>query len=175
MQGTVVNNSFILWKDIIAGVQQRSIVDPLLFKIHTNDTSLFVDTAFLGNYADGATIYPMQNNPPKSNQAILNYNFTTLQKWFYENYMVLNTSKCLSMCFGSKSEINNFILKNWIKIPLTLEYEVLGTTINTNLNFYSDLKQLWKKVANELNALTRIIPYLDKKRINLLYNYLFKG
>ena len=125
MQGTVVNNSFILWKDIIAGVQQRSIVDPLLFKIHTNDTSLFVDTAFLGNYADGATIYPMQNNPPKSNQAILNYNFTTLQKWFYESDMVLNPSKCFYICLASKSEINDSILEDSTKIPLTLEHEVL--------------------------------------------------
>ena len=60
---------------------------------------LVVDTAFLGNYADGITLYLIQNNS-KSNQAILNYNFTTLEKWFYQNYMVLNPSKCFYMCLG---------------------------------------------------------------------------
>ena len=44
------------------------------------------------------------------------------------------------MCLDSKSEINNFILEDRTKIPLTLEYEVLGITNNTNLNFHSHLK-----------------------------------
>ena len=65
---------------------------------YINDIFLFVDTAFLGNYGD-TTLYSIQNNP-KSNQAIINYNFTTLQKWFYENYFVLNQSKYFYMCLG---------------------------------------------------------------------------
>ena len=68
------------------------------------------------------------------------------------------------MCLGSKPEINDFILEDRIKIPLTLEYEVLGITIDSNLNLYSHLKQFCKKVATKLNALTRVIPYLDKKQ-----------
>ena len=55
-----------------------------------------------------------------------------------------------------------------------LEREVLEITIHTNINFYSHLKQLCKKVANKRNTLTRISPYLDKKQINLLYNSSFK-
>ena len=174
LQRTGANNSFSLRKDIIAGVPQRSLLDPLLFNIYISDIFLFLDTAFLGNYADDTTLYSIQNNP-KSNQAILNYNFTTLQKWVYENYMVLNPSKCFYMCLGSNSEINNFILEDRTKIPLTLEHEVLGITIDTNLNLYSHLQQLCKKVPNKLNALTRIIPVLGKKQINLLYNSFFKG
>ena len=93
-----VNNSLSLWKDIIAGVPHGSILGPLLFNIYINDILLFVDTAFLGNYADDTTLCSIQNNS-KSNQAILNY-ITTLQKWFYENYMVLNPSKCFYMSLG---------------------------------------------------------------------------
>ena len=55
------------------------------------------------------------------------------------------------------------MLQDRTKIPLTMEHEVLGITIYSNLNFYCDLKQLCKKVANKLNALTKIIPYLDEK------------
>ena len=33
------------------------------------------------------------------------------------------------MCLGSKSEINDFILEDRAKIPLTLEHEVLEITI----------------------------------------------
>ena len=57
LQGTGANNSFTLWKDIIAGVPQGSILDPLLFNININDIFLFLDTAFLGNYADDTTFY----------------------------------------------------------------------------------------------------------------------
>ena len=78
------------------------------------------------------------------------------------------------MCLGSKSDINDFILEDSTKIPITLEHEVLAKTIDTNLNFYSHLKQRCKKVANKLNPLTRIIPYLNKKQTNLLYNSFFK-
>ena len=77
--------------------------------------------------------------------------------------------------FRFKIQNKQFILQDRIKIPLTLEHEVLQTTINTNLSFYSHLKQLLKKVANKLHALTRIVPYLDKRQINLLYNSSFKG
>ena len=62
------------------------------------------------------------------------------------------------MRLDSKSEINDFTLEDRTKIPLTLEHELLGITPNTNLNFYSHFKQLCKKVANKLNASTRIIP-----------------
>ena len=65
------------------------------------------------------------------------FNFTTLEKQFYENYMVLSPSKCFYMCLGSKSEINDFILADRTNTPLTLEHEVLGITIDTNLSFYS--------------------------------------
>ena len=127
------------------------------YSIYILTTFLFVNTAFLGNHAGGTTLYSIQNNP-KSNQAILSYNFTTLEKWFYRNCMVLNPSKCFYMCLGSKSDINDFILEDRTKILPKLEHEVLGITIDTNLNFYSHLKQLCiKEVANKLNALSRII------------------
>ena len=78
------------------------------------------------------------------------------------------------MYFGSKSEISNIILEGRTKITLALEHEVLGITINSNLIFHSHLEQLHKKVANKLNGLTRIIPYLNEKQIDLC-NSFFKG
>ena len=79
--------------------------------------------------------------------------------------MVLNPSECFYICLGAKSEINHFILEDRTKRPLTLKHEILGITIDNNLNFYSHLKQLCKKVANKFNVLTRIIPYLDESSL----------
>ena len=63
-----------------------------IYICYINGIYYFVDSAFLRNYADDTTLYSIQNNS-KRNQEILNNNFTALQKWFYENYMVLNPSK----------------------------------------------------------------------------------
>ena len=53
------------------------------------------------------------------------------------------------MCLDPKSDINDFILENRTKIPVTLEHEVLGITISSNLNFFSHLNQVSKKVAGQ--------------------------
>ena len=58
--------------------------------------------------------------------------------------------------FRLKIRNKYFILKDRTKIPLTMEHEVREITVYPILNFYSHLKQLYKKVANKLNALTRI-------------------
>ena len=66
------------------------------------------------------------------------------------------------MSLGSKSEINNFILEGRTNILLTLEHEVLGIMMDTNLRFYSHLKQLCKKVAKNLMHWPELSPILIK-------------
>ena len=57
LQKTNVNNSYSLWKEISTGVPQESILGPLLFNIYINNILLFVDEAFLSNYADDTVLY----------------------------------------------------------------------------------------------------------------------
>ena len=53
---------------------------------------------------------------------------------------------------------NEFILEDDAIAPSAEEHVVLQITIDSSLAFYSHLKQLCKKDANKLNALTRIAP-----------------
>ena len=46
------------------------------------------------------------------------------------------------------------------------EYVILGVTIDNRMTFYN----LGKKIANKLNALSRIAPYLNHDQIRLIYN-----
>ena len=75
--------------------------------------------------------------------------------------MALNPEKCYYMTFGLNTTKNKFVLEDGTIVPFTEEYAVLGTTIDSRLTFYSHLKQICKKVANKLNALTRIAPYVS--------------
>ena len=173
LQKTNVNNNCSLWKEIFTGVPQGSILGPLLFNIYINDIFLFVDEAFLSNYADDTVLYSIHKNHI-SNQSVLKQHFICLQKLFYENYMVLNPGKCCYMTFGSKFN-NNDLLEDGTTIPSVEEHVVLGITIDSHLNFYSHLKQLCKKVVNKLNALTRIASHLDQDQKKLIYNSFFTG
>ena len=87
--------------------------------------------------------------------------------------MVLNPGKCCYMTFGSKFNNNDLLLEDGTTIPSAEEHVVLGITIDSHLNFYSHLKQLCQKVANKLNALTRIAPHLDQDQKKLIYNSFF--
>ena len=89
--------------------------------------------------------------------------------------MVLNPGKCCYMNFGSKPDKSDLILDDSIKIPTAEEYVILGVTIDNMLTFYNQLKNLCKKSANKLNALTRIGRYLNHNQLSLIYNSFFKG
>ena len=57
LQHCKINNSFIEWAKISAGVPQGSILGPLLFNIFINDIFLFLQKCDLANYADESTMY----------------------------------------------------------------------------------------------------------------------
>ena len=84
--------------------------------------------------------------------------------------MVLNPGKCCYMSFGSNLKQSDLILEDSTQIPSAEEYVILGVTIENKPTFYNHLKNL----ANKLNAMTKIAPYLNHNQIRLIYNSFFK-
>ena len=145
LQRTNVNNNFNLREDIFTGVRQRSILGFLIFNIYINDKFLFPDNVCLSNYADDTTLYSIGENH-NTNRNILNKNCLSLQKCFYDNYVVLNSGKCCYMSFGTNPDKSDFILEGSTKIPLAEEYVILGVTIGNRMTFYYYFKNLCKKL-----------------------------
>ena len=52
LQRVKINSSYSSWRDIINGVPQGSIREPLLFNIYLSNLSMFLDKSFIANYAD---------------------------------------------------------------------------------------------------------------------------
>ena len=101
-QRTSVNVSFSDWKEIETGVPQGSILGTLLFNIFLNDIFYFINNGYLCNYADDNTLYSIGKNLNMVKEN-LEINFLIMQKWFYENHMVLNPGKCHCLVLGNRS------------------------------------------------------------------------
>ena len=76
------------------------------------------------------------------------------------------------MCIGQKTEIlnfNNFVIKN------SKEVEILGMTLDRNMNFHTHIKNICRKAGQKLSALLRISPYLDQRKKVLFYKSMIKS
>ena len=105
-----------------------------MFNICINEILLFPDNVCLTNYADDTTLNSIGENH-NTNRNILNKFFLSLQKWFYDNYMVLNPGKWCYMSFGSNPDKSDLILEDSTKIPSAEEYLILGVTIDNWMTF----------------------------------------
>ena len=56
-QGVKINDTESLFKILLSGVPQASILGPILFNIFINDLLFFINEAKLANFADDNTIY----------------------------------------------------------------------------------------------------------------------
>ena len=89
--------------------------------------------------------------------------------------MVLNTEKSHFMCIGQQIDdaetlnFNNFVMKNSKKV------EILGITLDRNMNFHTHIKNICRKAGQKLSALLRISPYLDQRRKVLLFKSMIKS
>ena len=98
----------------------------------------------------------------------LKINFLIMQKWFYENHMVLNPGKCHYLILGNRSN-SDAINLNGTKLASSRNEQLLGILIDRDLSFDKHIKSLCRKVDQKLNILARISNYLahDQKRLFL--------
>ena len=78
------------------------------------DIFYFINIGNLCNYADNNTLYSIGKNLNMVKEN-LKFNFLVMQKWFFENHMVLNPGKCHYLVLGkrSNSDIINLNGTKW--------------------------------------------------------------
>ena len=103
----------------------------------------------------------------------LKINFLIMQKWFYENHMVLNPGKCHCLVLGNRSNSDTINLNGRKRASSSYE-KLLGILIDRDLSFDKHLKSC-RKAGQKLNALARISNYLTHDQKRLLLNSIIKS
>ena len=164
-QRTKIGSSYSPWKEIKYGVNQGSILGPLLFNIFLNDIFYFINNTKIANYADDNTTYFMDENVPNLLN-ILENETTALLKWFKANEMKSNEDKCHLLIIDHQDE--NCVQLGNENIVGSSSVDLLGIKIDKNLNFNEHVSKLTKKGNQKLHALARISKYLCKEKLKII-------
>ena len=169
-QGVKINDAESIFKILLSGVPQGSILGPILFNIFINDLFLFINKAKLTNFADDNTIY--------ANSAEMETLLDILEKesevainWFKQNEMIVNPDKFQAMVLGrhkQKETINLTI--NGAEIKGQNSVTLLGVEIDNELNFNNHKTNICNKAGNKINVLSRIQSFLGQKEKEALVN-----
>ena len=105
---------------------------------------------------------------------LLERDSTMLFKWFPDNQMKANISKC-HLLVTKKDEVVINLGETGIK---NSEYEkLLWIKVDTTWNFNEHLTDIISKASHKVNALSRVVPYMSlfkkKTLMNLFFNSQF--
>ena len=94
---------------------------------------------------------------------ILSADFSVVNDWFYEIFMVLNPGKSHFVCLGKGIDDTKTLSFNDLALRNSKEVEILGITLDRSMSFNTHIKNICRKEGQKLSALLRISPYLDQE------------
>ena len=174
-QRTKENLSYSPWEEILFGVPQGSILGPLLFNIFLCDLFFIMNETDFASYADDNTPYRTASILDEVIKS-LEHDSMMLFQWFSGDQIKANVSKC-HLLVNKKNEATMKIGDTEIK---NSEYEkLLGIKVDGKLNFNEHLNDIISKASRKVNALSRVMPYMNlskKKKLvssfsNSQFNY----
>ena len=166
-QKVQINNKFSSERDVIAGVPQGSADGSLLFNLFINDLIFLIEQCTLSNYADDNNL-SISGEDKELIKSMPSSDFMIVEKWYFENYMILNPGKCYFICIGKNISDSELLNLNDLNFKNCKEVEMLVITIDRNLNFKEHKKYL-QKSRSKVKCFTRISSHLNIDKKALLY------
>ena len=96
----------------------------------------------------------------------LEYDISSLTKWFQNNYLKLNPDKCHFLL--SKHDKEVYINVGDKVIECENSVKLLGVTIDNQLNFNEHISNLCKKANQKLHALARVSRFMSQEKLRIL-------
>ena len=79
------------------------------------------------------------------------------------------------MCIGKNVSDSELLNLNDLNLKNCKEVEILGITIDRNLNFKGHIKNICRKAGQKLSALLRISSHINTDKKALLYKSVIKS
>ena len=131
-------------------VPQGSIVGLIFFNVFINDLLLFIKETDICNFADDTTLYACG------------------KEWLKDNEMVANPSKFQLMFLSKHKNIEKNMSFDGKTIKSLDTIELLGITLNKNINFKRHIQNICHKGNNKTKALFRIRKFLNLEQAQVL-------
>ena len=137
-QRVVLNGQTSLWKNILAGVPQGSVLGPLLFLVYINDLLNGIEST-CKIFADDTSLFSKVKDETSSDTQ-LNNDLNKISKWAFQWKMLLNpnpSKKAIEICFSHKREYKNYpsLIFNDAKVQLATSQKHLELILDSRLDF----------------------------------------
>ena len=147
--------------EIIFGVQQESVLGPLLFNIFLIGLFFIIEDTEIASYADDNTPRVIADNIDGIIKSLEEAS-ELLFKWFKDNLIKINVDKCHLLV--STNNIVKIKIGN-SDITYSKSEKLLGVKFGHTLSFDDHISELCKKNYVKLriiNALSRVASYMNK-------------
>jgi hypothetical protein len=152
-----------------AGVQQGSILGPLLFLVYINDLPDCVSSN-ISLFADDTTLWTPVDDPIVATE-ILNQDLENVAQWSKSWHMSLNADKSdfLSVsCKRQPPDYPDLVIEGNILRRVT-SHRHLGITISSNMSWTEHIDNVCATAGIRLNILRKLGHKLSRRTLELLY------
>ena len=152
---------------IILGVPRESILGPIFFNVFINGSLYFIKETDIRNFADHTILHACGKKLDNISFK-LEIETNTVIQWLKDNEMVAYASKFQLMFLPKYKNIdkNMFFDGKIIKSQDTVE--LLGITLDKNINFKRHIQSICRKANNKTKALLCIRKFLNLEQAQVL-------
>jgi len=170
LQRVKVGDAFSGWQTVGRGVPQGSVLSPMFFNIFLNDLFYHIKTVKIHAYADDERLYDSDVDP-KALDRCIQHEVRIANRWYTENGMIVNQDKHHAMVLGTTDHRFSF--------PVEESLDLLGMTIDNQLNFDKHVSLVCNKVNNQLKVMIRFRKLISTSALQGVYfaslSILFNG